>query len=103
LLVTERSAVVAELRPLAEAAGWVLIPTQEAGATPEMVACCEMVLVDLALGQGLVRWLAQHAGHRLACLCGSWDMQQQDVADCCSVFVSYPLSSRSLLQALALT
>jgi len=75
---------------LVESEGWSLVATPEAGATPQMIGCCDLVVVDLALGQALVRWLAQHARGRLAGLCGSSDIAQHDVADCCRAFVYHP-------------
>lgn len=103
LIVTSSAGLAGNVRQLAEANGWLAVPTSDAGATAEMIACSELVVVDVEMGIGLIKRLASHAGQRLAVILGGWDVRATDLSAVCTQFLHYPLREGELVTLLART
>lgn len=103
MLVTDNPGLVAGMRATAETSGWSVVPATEAGATPEMIACCDLVLVDIEVGFDLIQRIARYTGPRLVGVVGGWDLRSAELAQWCPSLVHYPAGDAEFAALLAAT
>ncbi len=103
LLVTESRRLVQDLRLVAETNGWLVVPATDAGATAEIIACCDLVVVDVEVGLDLIQRIAKHAGPRLVGAVGGWDLRSAELSRWCPSLVHYPAGEAEFAALLAAT